>query len=301
MNLEAFEKRKQKIFEEEVKPTCLYLLPTPLGNLGDITLRTLYFLEAVDVLACEDTRTTGILLQAFGLTNHTIAYHQHNQEQAIPKILSYLEEGKSVGLCTDAGTPAISDPGQALVQACHSAGFSVSSLPGACAAITALSGSGLPSYQFTFVGFLSKDKKEAWQSLKKLIDREESLIFYEAPHRLKSSLSLLCEAGYAERKIVLARELTKLHEQWYLSSVQDLLERVETEAFKGEIVFVLEGKTQNQNEEEIDFETYKKDFLALLEQYRFKQAVQKLSEEKGLSKNRLYQEALKWKEESREL
>lgn len=300
MNLEQFEKRKQKIFEEELKASTLYLLPTPLGNLGDISLRTLHFLESVDLLACEDTRTTGILLQAFGIKNQTLAYHQHNQEQAIPKILNHLKEGKCVGLCTDAGTPAISDPGQSLVWACREAGFEVMSLPGPCAAVTALAGSGLPSYQFTFVGFLSKDKKEAFQKLNELINRSESLIFYEAPHRLKNTLQWLLDTGYGSRTIVLARELTKLHETWYKSTVKELLHQVLEENPKGEMVFLIEGQSEPKELSPLNLEQYREKFLDLLTRYRFKQAVQVLSESLGIPKNQVYQTALKWKEAENE-
>lgn len=297
---EQFLKRKEKIFSEKIKPSTLYLVPTPLGNLGDISLRSLYVLESVDKIACEDTRNTSVLLQAYGIKNTLTSFHEHNQEKALPKLLAFLSEGNSLALCTDAGTPAISDPGQILVRHCREAGFEVVSLPGPCAAITALAGSGLPSYQFTFQGFLPREKKEALEQLKSLLNRKESLVFYEAPHRFKQSLKWLIEAGFSKRKMVLARELTKLYETFYCLTVEEMQALWEDKEVKGELVFLLEGQMLESASEGEDISAYKELFLSMLNQESFKKAVLSLSEKTGIPKNKLYALALTWKEENNE-
>ena len=189
----------------------LYLVPTPIGNLGDISDRCREILQTVDFIAAEDTRVSLKLLNHLGIKKSLVSYHEHNKAESGEKILARLQSGESCALVTDAGTPAISDPGEDLVRLCAEAGISVCSIPGPCAAITALSVSGLPTRRFTFEGFLSTAKKERKEQLNRLVREERTMIFYEAPHKLRATLLDLLEAFGGERKIALCRELTKLH------------------------------------------------------------------------------------------
>ena len=191
----------------------LYLVPTPIGNLGDISRRAAEVLESADFLAAEDTRVTVKLLNHLGLKKPMAAYHRHNCETAGPAILRRLEAGESCALVTDAGTPAISDPGEDLVALCAAAGVAVEAIPGPCALTVALSVSGLPTGRFTFEGFLPLNKKNRRARLEGLAEEERTMVFYEAPHKLRATLDDLAAVFGPERPLAVCRELTKLHEE----------------------------------------------------------------------------------------
>ncbi|MGA9381229.1 MAG: 16S rRNA (cytidine(1402)-2'-O)-methyltransferase, partial [Phormidium sp.] len=199
----------------------LYLVATPIGNLEDMTFRAIRILQTVDLIAAEDTRHTGKLLQHFQIKTPQLSYHEHNRQQRIPELLSKLSEGKAIALVTDAGMPLISDPGYELVKACVAQGISIVPIPGANAAITALSAAGLATDKFVFEGFLPAKSKERRSHLEILNSETRTIIFYESPHRLRETLQDLGTILGAEREIVLARELTKMHEEFWRGTITD--------------------------------------------------------------------------------
>ena len=220
----------------------LYLVPTPIGNLGDISRRGAETLEAADFIAAEDTRVTVKLLNHLGLKKPMVTYHRHNYNTAGPAILRRLEEGENCALVTDAGTPAISDPGEDLVALCAAAGVAVESIPGPCALTVALSVSGLPTGRFTFEGFLPLNKKNRRAQLDSLADEERTMIFYEAPHKLRSTLDDLAETFGRSRPLAVCRELTKLHEEVLRLTLGEAVERFAAQEPRGEFVLVVGGR-----------------------------------------------------------
>lgn len=218
----------------------LYLVPTPIGNLEDMTYRGVRILNEVDIVAAEDTRHTGMLLKHFDINKPLISYHEHNKEEKGTYLISCLLEGKNIAQVSDAGMPAISDPGADLVVKALEAGIQVIPLPGANAALTALMAAGLNTTEFTFIGFLPKRKGHRQERLQKLVHYGGTLIFYEAPHRLKEVLpDLLIYLG--NRPIVIARELTKKFETFIYTNLQDLLDNLDQITFKGEFVLLIGG------------------------------------------------------------
>lgn len=220
----------------------LYLVATPIGNLSDITERALKVLSEVDFIAAEDTRNSAKLLSYFGISKPMVSYHQHNRAERGPVICDRLKAGEACALITDAGTPAISDPGEDLVKLCGEQGIKVSFIPGACAAIGALALSGLPTGRFAFEGFVSGTKSERKKRFTAVAGDDRTLIFYEAPHRLKATLSEMFEV-FGDRKISLCRELTKLNEETLRTTLKGAIEYYETNEPRGEYVLVLEGIT----------------------------------------------------------
>lgn len=218
----------------------LYIVPTPIGNLADMTDRALKVLSEVDFVAAEDTRNTGLLLSRFGISKPMVSYFEHNKRERGEVICRRLEEGQSCAIVTDAGTPAISDPGEDLVRLCAERGIPVTSLPGACAAITALTLSALSAGRFAFEGFLSTNKTERRRRLESLKHDPHTLIFYEAPHKLCTTLADLYEA-FGDRKISLCRELTKLNEEVLRTTLSGAVAHFEEVAPRGEFVLVIEG------------------------------------------------------------
>ena len=216
----------------------LYLCATPIGNLGDITDRVLSTLKEVDMIAAEDTRNSIKLLNHFEIKTPMTSYHEHNKVEKAQQIVSWLLEGKNVALITDAGTPAISDPGEVLVDKCLKAGIPVTSLPGCCACITALTLSGLSTRRFCFEGFLPADKKEKKYVLSELTRETRTMILYEAPHHLKRTLGELYET-LGQRRITLCRELTKRFETIFPTTLEDAIIYYEKNEPKGEFVLVL--------------------------------------------------------------
>ena len=232
----------------EVVKNALYIVGTPIGNLEDITFRAVRILQEVDLIAAEDTRHTGKLLQHYHIKTAQVSYHEHNRQQRVGELLQNLETGKSIALVTDAGMPGISDPGYDLVRACVKSGFLVIPIPGVTAAITALAASGLPTEQFVFVGFLppkSKDRKEYLANMK---SENRTLIFYESPHRLNSTLTDLETVLGGERRIVLARELTKLHEDFWRGTIADAIALyAQDRQPKGEYTLVVAGSAKSES------------------------------------------------------
>ena len=271
----------------------LYLVPTPIGNLGDISRRAAEILEAVDFIAAEDTRVTVKLLNHLGLRKPMVAYHRHNCETAGPAVLRRIEAGESCALVTDAGTPAISDPGEELVARCGEAGIPVCAIPGPCALVTALAVSGQPTGRFTFEGFLAMNKKNRRAHLESLQGEERTMIFYEAPHKLAATLRDLADTFGADRPLTLCRELTKLHEEVSRTTLGQAAAWYGENAPKGEFVLVVRGA-----EPLPEGETSLEDGLALVDRLRgegmsLRDAVKRAARELGLSRNELYDAAVK--------
>lgn len=219
----------------------LYLVATPIGNLGDFSPRAVETLETVDFIAAEDTRVSVKLLNHFGIKKSLVSYHEHNHITAGQAILARLLAGESCALVTDAGTPAISDPGEDLVRLCAEAGVPVLSIPGCCAAVNALAVSGLPTGRFIFEGFLTVNKKSRRERLEQLRNEERTMIFHEAPHKLRTTLDDLCEAFGPERRIALCRELTKLHEEIWKTTLGEAQAHYAANEPRGEYVLVMAG------------------------------------------------------------
>jgi len=219
----------------------LYLVPTPIGNLKDITLRALEIFGQVDLIMAEDTRTTSHLLNHYGIIKPISPYHQHNEHQVLQHLVNQLLSGKKIALVTDAGTPGISDPAFLLIRECIKVGVNVESLPGATAFVPALVNSGIPSNRFCFEGFLPV-KKGRQTLLKKLANEERTMIFYESPNRLVKTLQEFVQYFGAERACSVSRELTKIYEENHRGSLQEVAEYFSTKPVKGEIVIVIAGK-----------------------------------------------------------
>ena len=272
----------------------LYLVPTPIGNLGDISRRMAEVLENVDFIAAEDTRVTLKLLNHLGLKKPLISYYRHNTDEAGQKILDRLLGGESCALCTDAGTPAVSDPGEDLVALCAQHGVEVTALPGPCALIVALSVSGLPTGRFTFEGFLPMNRKNRRAQLESLQNETRTMPFYEAPHKLTVTLSDLRDVFAPQRRISLCRELTKLHEEVLRTTLGEAAERYKTEEPRGEFVLVVEGAAPAKEKATLEDGLDRMEAL-LAEGLSRKDAVKQAAKELGLSRNELYAAALERK------
>ncbi|WP_436894105.1 16S rRNA (cytidine(1402)-2'-O)-methyltransferase [Siccibacter turicensis] len=269
----------------------LYIVPTPIGNLGDITQRALDVLQSVDLIAAEDTRHTGLLLQHFAITARLFALHDHNEQQKAQTLLAKLQDGLNIALVSDAGTPLINDPGYHLVRTCREAGVQVVPLPGPCAAIAALSAAGLPSDRFCYEGFLPAKSKGRRDTLRALEQEPRTLIFYESTHRLLESLEDICSELGESRYVVLAREITKTWESIHGAPIGELLAWVKEDdnRRKGEMVLIVEGfKAQ---EEALPADALRT--LALLQaELPLKKAAALAAEIHGVKKNALYKYAL---------
>lgn len=276
---------------EDISASTLYIVPTPIGNLGDITQRALAVLANVDLIAAEDTRHTGLLLQHFAINARLFALHDHNEQQKAETLLAKLRDGQSIALVSDAGTPLINDPGYHLVRLCREAGIKVVPLPGACAAITALSAAGLPSDRFCYEGFLPAKSKGRCDTLRSLEQEPRTLIFYESTHRLLESLQDMVTVWGSERYVVLAREITKTWESLYGAPVGELLAWVQEDENrrKGEMVLIVEGF--HAEEDALPPEALRT--LALLQkELPLKKAAQLTAEIHSVKKNALYKYAL---------
>lgn len=271
----------------------LYLVPTPIGNLGDISRRVVDTLEAVDFIAAEDTRVTLKLLNHLGLKKPLMSYYRHNTDTAGQQVLERLLSGESCALCTDAGTPAVSDPGEDLVALCAAHDVRVEALPGPCALVVALSVSGLPTARFVFEGFLPMNKKNRRSRLETLAVEERTILLYEAPHKLVSTLSDLAAALGPERRVSLCRELTKLHEEVWRATLGKALERYKAEAPRGEFVLVVEGAPAREKEEVTLADGLDRVEELVAEGSSRKDAVKQAAKELGLSRNELYAAAMR--------
>ena len=275
----------------EINSGILYIVGTPIGNLEDTTFRAIKTLQQVDLIAAEDTRHTNKLLQHFQIQTPQLSYHQHNQQSRIPELIEKLNQGKSIALVTDAGMPGISDPGYELVASCVEANISVVPIPGVSASITALSASGLPTNKFTFIGFLPTKSKPRQQQLETLPNLTETIILYESPHRLKLTLEDLAKVLGQDRKIVLGRELTKLHEEFWRGTVGAAIIHYQTHQPRGEFTLVIEGAKLDKPE--MSETTIKVELQELFAQgISRSQASRQLAQKTNLSRRQIYQIAL---------
>ena len=274
----------KEINQEEIG--TLYIVATPIGNLGDITLRAIKILKEVDIIAAEDTRHTLKLLNHLEISKPLISYHRHNEDIKTDVLIKELKEGKNIALVSDAGTPGICDPGEEVIKKCIEEEISVLPIPGACAMINALICSGLDTKEFEFIGFLPLNKKNRKEKLEEIKNASKTIILYEAPHKLETTLKDLKEI-IENRKIVLARELTKIHEEYIRENIDILIERAKD--LKGEIVLIIEG---GEKKEEDDFSK-----LSLEEHYTYyekkglskKDIIKQIAKDRNVSKNEIYQ------------
>lgn len=276
--------RRQKSFEES--ESTLYLVATPIGNLEEITYRAINVLKSVDVIAAEDTRNTIKLLNHFDIKTKLMSHHEHNLSQSIPKIMTLLKEGKSVALVSDAGYPAISDPGYELVQQVIQEDIPVVSVSGANACLNALVVSGISPQPFLFYGFLHHQDKQKKKELEKLQYEQATLVFYESPHRIKKTLELM-KVYFGNRQMALCRELTKRHEEILRGNIEDIIEVLDT--VKGEMVLIVQG-CQDENIQEEIFDISISDHVDEWIQQGFstKDAIKKVAELRKMKKNEVY-------------
>lgn len=267
----------------------LYIVATPIGNLDDITLRAINTLKQVDIIIAEDTRHSLKLLNHLEITKPLISYHRHNEEEKTDMILNKIEEGNNIALISDAGTPVISDPGEFIVKEALERNIEVVPIPGACAIITALMSTGVNTRSFTFYGFLSLNKKLRTKELEQIRSNRNTIILYEAPHKIVNTLKDL-ENYVGDRKVVLARELTKIHEEFIRGTIEEVREKITTP--KGEYVIIIdENSVMDENEEnelnkltlEEHFEYYKKIGLDK------KDIIKKIAKDRNVPKNEIYQ------------
>ena len=275
----------------------LYLCATPIGNLEDITMRVLRTLQEVDLIAAEDTRNSMKLPNHFEIKTPMTSYHEYNRIEKAHVLIAKMQEGTNIALITDAGTPGISDPGEDLVRLCYEAGIEVTSLPGACACVTALTLSGLGTRRFCFEAFLPMEKKERQEILNELKEETRTIIVYEAPHRLVRTLGELLEA-LGNRRLTICRELTKKHETAFQTTLEEALEYYQEQEPRGECVLVLEGKSreqvrleQQQSWESISIEEHMEQYLA--KGMDRKEAMKQVAKDRGVSKRDIYQALLK--------
>lgn len=285
--------RRQSSYTDQEAKGCLYLVPTPIGNLQDMTFRALEILKQVDYIAAEDTRQTRKLLNYFQIDKRLVSYHEHNKHRSGPMILADVQAGKQVALVTDAGMPGIADPGQDLVSQAVEDNIPVISLPGANAALTALIASGLSSTPFLFYGFLPRSTKKQREELLRLQNHSLTLIFYEAPHRLRQTLqSIYSHLG--DRQGVLVRELTKKHEEYIRGSLKELIAWAEETELRGEFCLIIEGNNQVESRELAETAWYaemsvEEHVQAYIQQgYSSKEAIKLVARDRELPKREVY-------------
>lgn len=268
----------------------LYVIATPIGNLEDITLRAIRILNEVDLIAAEDTRHTLKLLNHLEISKPMVSYHRHNEELRVDGLIEKLKEGKNIGLVSDAGTPGICDPGEEIIKKCIEENIKIIPIPGACAMINALICSGISTKEFSFFGFLPLNKKTRKIKLEEIQKSKRTIILYEAPHKLKTTLNDLKDI-LGNRKIVLARELTKIHEEYIRGTAEELIQK--TEQIKGEFVLIIE---ENNIEEENEL-----NILSLEEHYKYyenkgldkKEIIKKIAKDRDVNKNEIYKYFIK--------
>ena len=263
----------------------LYLIPTPIGNLDDITVRALNTLKQVDVLLCEDTRDTGLLLKNYDIKQNLVSCHEYNEDKIIDKVIVYLEKGKNVGLVTDQGSPIISDPGYIISRAVIDAGYNVISLPGATAFVPALSMSGIEPYPFLFYGFLNAKDSKQKSELMSLKDLKYTLIFYESVHRMEKTLKNMLEI-LGDRNIAICREISKLHEEICRDKISNVIPLVSS--MKGEFVIVVEGNKEKVDYNNLDVVEHVK--LYTEDGMSEKEAIKLVAKERNVAKSVIYNE-----------
>ena len=264
----------------------IYLVATPIGNLEDITLRALRVLKEVDLIAAEDTRNTLKLLNHFEISKPLISYHRHNEEIKVDSLIEKAKQGQNIAVVSDAGTPGISDPGEVIVKEAIKENIEVIPIPGACAAINALIASGLDTTEFAFFGFLPLNKKIRKEKLEEIKNENKTVIIYEAPHKLTNTLQDLKQI-VENRKIVLARELTKIHEEFIRGNIDEVISK--TDSLKGEMIILIEGTIKEERENPLNE-------LTLDEHYEFyknqgldkKDIIKNISKDRGVNKNEIY-------------
>ncbi len=271
----------------------LYLVATPIGNLDDITMRAIKVLNEVDFIAAEDTRHTLKLLNHFNIQKPMISYYEHNIRERGEKIIKRLKEGQSAALVSDAGTPAISDPGEDIVKLCAEENIKVCPVPGAVAAINALICSGLSTSRFSFEGFLSVNKKSRQEHLESVKNSQYTLIFYEAPHKLLRTLTDMLEC-FGNRKIAVCREITKKYEEFIHTTLEDAISHFNEIPPKGEFVLVIEGAQEQKQTSEFDNMTVLEHINYYIEAgFDKKEAIKKVANDRGVSKREIYAETIK--------
>jgi 16S rRNA (cytidine1402-2'-O)-methyltransferase len=276
--------------ENKLEKGALYVVGTPIGNLSDMTERAKYILSECDFVACEDTRVSGKLLNLFGIKKSLVSYHEHNKIGAAEGIIERLQNGETGAIVTDAGMPAISDPGEDLVRECKERGIKVIPVPGACAFVSALAASGFPSRRFCFEGFLPTDKKERDEVLSSYATDKKTVIFYEAPHRLAKTLDILY-SSLGDRKICIARELTKLNEEIYTTTLQDAVKEYETRTPRGEYVLVIEGHSGTDTASIFDNMTVQQHVEFYIDKGLSKMdAIKACAKDRKVPKNEIYKE-----------
>jgi len=265
---------------------CLYIVPTPIGNLSDITLRAIEVLKSVDCIAAEDTRHSGILLQHLDAKAPMLALHDHNEQQRAGVLIQRIQQGQSIALISDAGTPLISDPGYHLVKACRDAGVKVVPLPGPCAAITALSAAGLPTDRFVFEGFLPAKEKGREDRLQALADETRTMVFYESPRRVIDTLESM-QKVFGDRLVVAARELTKTFETIHALPLSEMIPWLQEDEnrTRGEFVLMVAGKTENSDDIPAEVQ---RTLTLLMKDLPLKKAAALTAEIYGVKKNALY-------------
>ncbi|MBR0211066.1 MAG: 16S rRNA (cytidine(1402)-2'-O)-methyltransferase [Oscillospiraceae bacterium] len=270
----------------------LYLVATPIGNLGDFSPRAVETLGQADFIAAEDTRVSVKLLNHFGIKKPMVSYHEHNKAAAGPAVLERILAGETCALVTDAGMPAISDPGEDLVRLCAENGVTVQAIPGCCAAVSALAVSGLPTGRFTFEGFLSAKSQERRAQLKALSGEERTMVFHEAPHKLRPTLADMAAIFGPDRPVALCRELTKLHEDTMRTTLGDAVAYYDRNEPRGEYVLVVAGRAANDAPALTLAEGVERVLALRAEGMKMKEAVRITADDTGLNRNELYQAAL---------
>lgn len=276
--------KRQKTFQNDTPK--LYLVATPIGNLEDITFRAINTLKMVDIIYCEDTRTSLKLLNHYDISAPLHSYHLFNENEISTKIINNISEGKNVAIISDAGMPVISDPGWVAVNEAIKNDVEVVIIPGVSAGITALVGSGLNSYQYYFAGFFNSKKAKREKELEKLVKKEETIVFYESPHRIEETLRII-DKLYKDRQIVIARELTKKHEEYLRGTAKEMLEVVET--IKGELVVLISGNKEKEDKDlsSLSIEEHYQYYIDL--GYDSKAALKEVAVDKNISKKDVYQ------------
>lgn len=263
----------------------LYLIPTPIGNLDDITIRSLNTLKTVDVILCEDTRDTGLLLSHYDIKKKLVSCHEYNEDKIIDKVVSMLKDGLNIGLVTDQGTPIISDPGYIVSRGVIDAGFNVISLPGATAFVPALTSSGIEPSPFLFYGFLNSKSSKQKTELKSLKDLKYTIIFYESVHRMKETLGNMLEI-LGDRNIAVCRELSKIHEEIVRDNISNIIPLVDT--MKGEFVIVVEGNKKKVDFSELDIVKHVKMYIE--DGMKEMDAIKQVAKERDVAKSIIYSE-----------